>query len=70
MEWISQKENVIYSCGKKVNQINPETNQIVATYNTINEAYKFLGKNYSGNISECCSGKKKLYLNYKWSFSD
>ncbi|CAH6421484.1 HNH endonuclease [uncultured virus] len=68
LEWVTQKQNVIHSCGKKINQIDLETNQILNTFSTIREAYDFLGKNINGQISFCCQGKIKNAYGYKWSY--
>lgn len=38
-------------------------------FNTISEAYKFLGKSNKGHISQSCRGKRiDSYLGYKWRY--
>lgn len=39
------------------------------TFNTISEAYKFLGKTNKGHISQSCRGKRiDSYLGFKWKY--
>lgn len=62
---------------KKIKQINKETNEIIAIFEGINEAYRITGINPS-NISACCrkqinfkNGKSwitKTAGGYKWEF--
>ncbi len=68
LEWCSHKENITHSQGKKVNQIDMETNKIIKTFNSINDAFRELNKNYGANIRWVCEGKRKSAFGYKWEF--
>jgi len=74
LEWTSYKENVQYSIGKRVNQIDPQTNEIIRIHSSIADASKYkcpekeCAPKYG--ISRCCHGKQKLYAGYKWEFAD
>lgn len=66
LEWLNTKgENIIYSSGKKIVQIEPKTNKIINTFNTIKEAEKTLNLSV-GNISKCINGKRKSFKKYIW----
>jgi hypothetical protein len=67
-QWCNHKQNITYSQGKKVNQINIKTNEIIKTFDTLNDAFKELNKNYGANIRLVCKGKRKSAFGYKWSF--
>jgi hypothetical protein len=68
LEWCSHKENITHSQGKKVNQIDMETNKIIKTFDSINDAFRELNKNYGANIRWVCEGKRKSAFGYKWEF--
>ena len=56
LEWLSNQENVTYSTGKAVNQINKDTNEIIKTFDSMQNAatYNKLHKHGSVGISQCC----------------
>jgi len=68
LEWCNHKQNITHSQGKKVNQINIITNEIIKTFDSINDAFRELNKNYGANIRWACEGKRKSAFGYKWSF--
>lgn len=68
IQWCNHKQNISHSQGKKVNQINIETNKIIKTFNTVNDAYRELNKNYGANIRLACEGKRNSAFGFKWSF--
>ena len=73
LEWVSFRENIEHSLGKKVNQIDPKTNKIINTFKTINKACEYLGLSHEGMctcISYCCKGKHKLSYGFKWEYAD
>lgn len=72
LEWITQKENTIHGCGRKIAKINKETNEIIKTYNTIREAYEELNKSWNSLISKVCNGKKgrKTIYGFKLKYID
>lgn len=79
LEWVSDRENKIhcYNIGlknknvlsKPLFQINVITNEIIAIYNSANEASRILNIN-QGSISNCCNGKCKTYKGYKWKYKE
>ncbi len=75
LEWATRKENCQHSVenkkydwGKKVNQIDIETGEIIKTYNKIIHV-KQDGFTDS-SVSKCILGKKKQYKGYKWEYVD
>lgn len=70
LEWTTSKANTIHACGKKVNQIDVKTDEIINTYNSMTEAYTAVTKRNSGkcNISRACKGERKTAYGYKWEF--
>lgn len=70
LEWITQKDNTIHGCGKKIAKINKNTNEIIKIYSTITEAYKDLNKPWNSLISKVCNkqkGRKTIY-GFKWDY--
>ena len=53
----------------KVCQINAVTNELVRVYDSQVDAMETFGVK-TGNISDCCRGKKKTYKGYRWMFYD
>ena len=53
---------------KKVLQIDKNTDEIIAEYESISDAFRALGKSKSGGISKVCNNKSKTYLGYKWKY--
>ena len=68
LKWCNHKENITYSYGKKINQIDIKTNKIINTYNSINEAFNKLNKTYGNNIRLAIDGKRKTAFGYKWEY--
>lgn len=72
LEWITYKNNIIHSIGRKVAKINKDTNEVIKIYNTITEAYKELNKSWSSLITKVCNGEKgrKTIYGFKWKYID
>jgi|SaaInlStandDraft_6_1057023.scaffolds.fasta_scaffold08750_2 hypothetical protein len=72
LEWITQKENTIHGRGKKITQINKDTNEIIKIYSNITEAYKELNKPWNSLISKVCKGEKgrQTIYGFKWKYID
>jgi len=70
LEWITSKENTIHGRGKKIAQINIETNEIIKIFKTITNAYEELGKPWNSLISKVCLGQKgrNSIYGYKWKY--
>ena len=54
---------------KRVRQIDPMTNNIIATYHSVNEAARTTGAD-SSTISKVCRGKLKTHYGYKWQYEE
>jgi len=52
---------------KPVDQIDPLTNEIVASYSCLEDAANAIGAHHS-NISSCCYGKRNTVKGYIWKF--
>jgi hypothetical protein len=72
LEWITQKENTIHGCGRKIAKINKDTNEIIKTYNSIRKAYEELNKPWNSLISKVCNGEKgrNTIYGFKWKYID
>ena len=72
LEWITQKENIVHGCGRKIAKINKDTDEVIKTYNSIIEAYKELNKPWNSLISKVCNGEKgrKTIYGFKWKYID
>ena len=70
LEWITQKENIVHGCGRKIAKINKDTDEVIKTYNSIIEAYKELNKPWNSLISKVCNGEKgrKTIYGFKWKY--
>ena len=53
---------------KKVQMIDVETNKVVQSFNSIEDAYRHLGVQSSSHIGYACTGKRKTAYGYKWQF--
>lgn len=54
---------------RKVNMIDPKTNKVIATFNSVTDANHKTGI-LSGNISAACTGQRKTTGGYKWQYID
>lgn len=68
LEWCTYSQNSAHSLGKKINQIDIETNKVINTFNSISDAQRFLGEKCRMNISEVCRGLRNKAYGYKWSY--
>ena len=57
---------------KKIKQIDIQTNNIVAIYDSANEAaHNLIPPIKNGaNILACCKGKQKTAYNFKWEYCE
>lgn len=53
---------------KTVIQLNKDTNEILAIFPSLREAYESIGKPQSGHIAAVCQGKRKTAYGYKWMY--
>lgn len=55
--------------GKKVLQLDKETEEIIREFETVSDAEVFFGKKRgSSHIGQVCNGKRKTALGYKWKW--
>jgi hypothetical protein len=70
LEWMTGADNVKYSRGSKVNQIDNKTGKIINTFDSVRDAMKSCNKKgWMPYITECCNGKRDLVYGYKWEFA-
>lgn len=82
LEWVTQKQNRDHAmrvlnrnpfgkAPKKVKCIDPETNDVVAEYNSISEAARSVG-NYNARspIIWVCQGYQKTAYGFRWEYAD
>ena len=68
LEPTTQRNNVIYSLGIKINQLDLKTLKVLNTYNCINDAYIALKKPLGHGINDTCKGKAIQAYGYKWEY--
>jgi group I intron endonuclease len=54
---------------KAVEQIDPDTGEVIATFLSILKAASGVGLNISANISAVCKGKRKTAAGYGWRYA-
>lgn len=84
LEWCTSKENANHGTrNKRISDWNIEnsrfeirgvlmmdknTEKVLAKFETINDAYRYLGKDINGNISGVCKGNFNSIYGYKWKY--
>lgn len=53
---------------KRVVMLDKNTKQPLQIFNSITDAYNYLGKQHSGNIAQVCTGKRKSAYGYSWEY--
>lgn len=53
---------------KPIARIDKDTNQIIDTFSSIEEAKRKLNLKDNTHISEVCKGKRKTAYGYKWTY--
>ena len=69
LEWTDKSDHRRLHKQKTVEQLDPNTEEVVNTYCSGTEAARALG-GYACYISKCCNGKQKTAYGYKWKFKD
>lgn len=64
LEWCTPQENAVHGTGKAVEQLTLD-GQVVGVYDSMSAAAVAIGCG-SGEISCCCSGKRKTARGFKW----
>ena len=67
LEWTTHKQNITYTQGKKIGQYNMK-NELIKTFDSVNDAFRELNKMYGNNIRLVCEGKRKTAFGYKWGW--
>lgn len=70
LEWVTYQQNIIHSFGKKVYQLDPKTNKLLNTFNSMKEAATAVGLKTTNTIKESCTIKHRLAAGYKWKWPD
>lgn len=70
LEWLTSKENTIHSTGKKVQQLDFKTGEIINTHDSIACAARSVGLNSVTCIRRVCQGLRKTSGGYKWKYVD
>lgn len=70
LEWLAtSKENVTYSTGKKVKQIDKNTGKLIKIHNSVRQAATTLNKKFGAtDIRRVCLGKYPSAYGYIWEF--
>lgn len=55
---------------REILQINSETGIIIREFKSLKETLSFTGADNTGNISNCCIGKRKTAYGYIWMYKD
>jgi len=72
LEWVSNQQNIEHACGRKIQQLNKETGEVIKEFKSIKEAcilYNFSKNSHTG-ISECCRGKRPTSHGFIWKYID
>ncbi len=56
------------ACSKSIAMLDKTTENILKIFPSIQEAFKFLGRQSGGQISGVCKGKRKTAYGYKWKY--
>lgn len=70
IEIISSAQHSKIKSGKKVLQIDKNSDKILNEFNSIAEAERALGKRRKTHIGNVCNGKRKTCLGFKWKFKE
>lgn len=68
LEWCSHEQNMAHSQGKKINQIDIKTGQIIKMFDSISDAQREMKQKSRMGISGVCSGNRKSAGGYKWAY--
>lgn len=68
LEWCTLRQNTIHSTGRKVDQIDIETNKVIKTFDSLADASRLFGKDSQMCIIRVCQHVKKTAYGYKWEY--
>jgi len=67
-EWDKQIKELDENTTKKKVEQYDINNNLINTFDSVNDAYRHLNKKYGGSIGKCCNGKSKNCLGYIWKW--
>ena len=68
LEWMSQRDNNMYSRARRVAKLDKETLEVVKVYDAIVDA---IYEGFKGpEIVKCCKGRQKSHYGFKWCYID
>lgn len=67
LEWTSHTQNITYSQGKRLGQYSLN-DELIKEYESVNDAFRELKKQYGANIRCVCEGKRKTAFGFKWKW--
>ena len=76
LEWVTRKENLNHAYKTGLSKICPVLqydldNNFIREFRSIDEATRYMGKKYHGNIMQCCqSDKRKTAYGYIWKYKN
>ena len=65
-----EKTSANITRSKKIQMIDIKTDEIIQSFISIEDAYRYLGVQSSSHISLVCRGKRKTAYGYKWAFAE
>ncbi len=69
LEWTTNKKNITYSSGKKVQKLDIDTRKVIEEYDSLGDASRACGRNNSMCIIRVCQGVKKTAYGFAWQYS-
>lgn len=67
LEWTTHKQNISYAQAKKIGQYTLD-NKLIKIFDTMNDAFRELNKQYGSNIRLVCEGKRKIAYGFIWKW--
>jgi hypothetical protein len=67
LEWTTHTQNITYAQGKKIGQYTLN-DEFIKEYESVNDAFRELNKQYGANIRWVCEGKRKIAFGFKWKW--
>lgn len=67
LEWVSVEKNNQHSKNISINMLD-DNKSIIKTFNSYTDAFKYIGKQYCGDISKAIKSQRKRY-GYYWSLN-
>jgi len=68
LEWVSQRENILYSNARKIAKLDKDTLEVLKTYDAIVFAEQDGFK--TPEIVNCCKGNQQTHYGFKWKYVD